>query len=186
MKDSEIIDTSVMNLNSLKTFLAQEIADAKAEDVLFSIHLKATMMKVSDPILFGAAVSVYFKDVFEKHAAVFDELNISPNNGVGDLMVKIKSLPAEKQAEIEADIQAEYAKNPELAMVNSDKGITNLHVPSDVIIDASMPAAIRTSGKMWGPDGKAKDTKFVIPDRCYSGIYQTVIDFCKKMEHLIQ
>ncbi|MCP9769053.1 NADP-dependent isocitrate dehydrogenase [Lacihabitans sp. LS3-19] len=180
LKDSEIIDTSVMNLNSLKTFLAQEIADAKAEDVLFSIHLKATMMKVSDPILFGAAVSVYFKEVFEKHTAVFDELNISPNNGLGDLLVKIKSLPAEKQAEIEADIQAEYAKNPELAMVNSDKGITNLHVPSDVIIDASMPAAIRTSGKMWGPDGKAKDTKFVIPDRCYSGIYQTVIEFCKK------
>jgi isocitrate dehydrogenase len=180
LEDSEIIDTSVMNLKSLKTFLAQEIADAKAEDVLFSIHLKATMMKVSDPILFGAAVSVYFKDVFEKHAAVFSQLNISPNNGLGDLLVKIKSLSAEKQTEIEADIQAEYAKNPELAMVNSDKGITNLHVPSDVIIDASMPAAIRTSGKMWGPDGKAKDTKFVIPDRCYAGIYQTVIDFCKK------
>ena len=180
LKENEIIDTSVMNLNRLKTFLAQEIADAKAEDVLFSIHLKATMMKVSDPILFGAAVSVYFKDVFEKHAAIFSELNVSPNNGLGDLLVKIKSLPVEKQTEIEADIQEAYVTNPELAMVNSDKGITNLHVPSDVIIDASMPAAIRTSGKMWGPDGKAKDTKFVIPDRCYAGIYQTVIDFCKK------
>jgi isocitrate dehydrogenase len=180
LKDGEIIDSSVMSLSKLKTFLAQEIADAKAEDVLFSIHLKATMMKVSDPILFGAAVSVFFKDVFEKHATVFDQLNINPNNGVGDLLIKIEGLDAAKKAEILADINAAYANNPALAMVNSDKGITNLHVPSDVIIDASMPAAIRTSGQMWGPDGKGKDTKYVIPDRCYSGIYQVVIDFCKK------
>jgi isocitrate dehydrogenase len=180
LRDGEIIDSSVMSLGKLKTFLAQEIADAKAEDVLFSIHLKATMMKVSDPILFGAAVSVFFKDVFEKHAAVFEELNVNPNNGLNDLLIKISTLGGDKKAEIEADIQAVYDKNPALAMVNSDKGITNLHVPSDVIIDASMPAAIRTSGKMWGPDGKAKDTKYVIPDRSYAGIYQVVIDFCKK------
>lgn len=180
LKDGEIIDTSVMSLSKLKTFIAQEIADAKAEDVLFSIHLKATMMKVSDPILFGAAVSVFFKDVFEKHSALFDQLNVNPNNGVGDLLIKLEGLDAAQKAEVLADIDAAYAKNPALAMVNSDKGITNLHVPSDVIIDASMPAAIRTSGQMWGPDGKGKDTKYVIPDRCYSGIYQVVIDFCKK------
>ncbi|MBP6619979.1 MAG: NADP-dependent isocitrate dehydrogenase, partial [Leadbetterella sp.] len=165
LKDGEIIDTSVMSLSKLKTFIAQEIADAKAEDVLFSIHLKATMMKVSDPILFGAAVSVFFKDVFEKHAVLFDQLNVNPNNGVGDLLIKLEGLDAAQKAEVLADIDAAYAKNPALAMVNSDKGITNLHVPSDVIIDASMPAAIRTSGQMWGPDGKGKDTKYVIPDR---------------------
>jgi len=180
LKDGEVIDTSVMSLGKLKAFIDEQVADAKAKDVLFSIHLKATMMKVSDPIMFGAAVSVYFKDLFAKHAQLFDELNINPNNGVGDLLVKIQSLPADKKAEIEADIAAIYDKNPALAMVNSDKGITNLHVPSDVIIDASMPAAIRTSGQMWGPDGKSKDTKFVIPDRCYAGVYQVVIDFCKK------
>ncbi|MBL0301122.1 MAG: NADP-dependent isocitrate dehydrogenase [Cytophagaceae bacterium] len=180
LKDGEVIDTSVMSLNKLKAFIDEQVTDAKAKDVLFSIHLKATMMKVSDPIMFGAAVSVFFKDLFAKHAQVFDELNINPNNGVGDLLVKIQSLPADKKAEIEADIAAIYNKNPALAMVNSDKGITNLHVPSDVIIDASMPAAIRTSGQMWGPDGKSKDTKYVIPDRCYAGVYQVVIDFCKK------
>jgi isocitrate dehydrogenase len=180
LKDGEIIDSSVMSLSKLKSFLAKEVADAKEKDLLFSIHLKATMMKVSDPILFGAAVSVFFKDVFEKHAAVFDQLNVNPNNGVGDLLLKLDGLDAIKKAEILADIDAAYANNPALAMVNSDKGITNLHVPSDVIIDASMPAAIRTSGQMWGPDGKGKDTKYVIPDRCYSGIYQVVIDFCKK------
>ena len=180
LKDGEIIDTSVMSLSKLKSFLAKEIADAKEKDILFSIHLKATMMKVSDPILFGAAVSVFFKDVFEKHAIVFDQLNVNPNNGVGDLLIKLEGLDAAKKAEILADIDAAYANNPALAMVNSDKGITNLHVPSDVIIDASMPAAIRTSGQMWGPDGKGKDTKYVIPDRCYSGIYQVVLDFCKK------
>lgn len=180
LQEGEAIDSSVMSLSKLKSFYAQEIKDAKAEDVLFSVHLKATMMKVSDPILFGGVVYEYFKEVYDKYAELFDELNINPNNGLGDLEKKIQSLPAEQKAAIEADIQAVYAKNPPLAMVNSDKGITNLHVPSDVIIDASMPAAIRTSGQMWGPDGKPKDTKFVIPDRSYSGVYQTVIDFCKK------
>jgi len=180
LQEGETIDSSVMSLSRLKSFYAQEIKDAKAEDVLFSVHLKATMMKVSDPILFGGVVYEYFKEVYDKYADLFDELNINPNNGLGDLEKKIQTLPAEQKAAIEADIRAVYAKNPPLAMVNSDKGITNLHVPSDVIIDASMPAAIRTSGQMWGPDGKPKDTKFVIPDRAYSGVYQTVIDFCKK------
>jgi isocitrate dehydrogenase len=180
LKDGEIIDTSVMSMSKLKTFLAEQVNDAKEKDVLFSIHLKATMMKVSDPILFGAAVSVYYKEVFEKHAEVFEKLNINPNNGIGDLLVKIQKLDKDLKSEIETDIAAVYEHNPALAMVNSDKGITNLHVPSDVIIDASMPAAIRTSGQMWGPDGKSKDTKYVIPDRCYAGVYQTVIDFCKK------
>lgn len=180
LKDGEIIDSSVLSLTALRKFLAIEIADAKAKDLLFSIHLKATMMKVSDPIIFGAAVSVYFKSVFEKHAAIFEKLNINPNYGLADLYLKIENLEAAKKAEIEADVQAVYTVKPALAMVNSDKGITNLHVPSDVIIDASMPAAFRTSGQMYGADGKGKDTKFVIPDRCYSGIYQVVIDFCKK------
>ena len=180
LKDGEIIDSSVLSLTALKKFLAIEIADAKANDLLFSIHLKATMMKVSDPIIFGAAVSVYFKSVFEKHATIFENLNINPNYGLADLYLKIENLDAAKKEEIEADIQAVYKVNPALAMVNSDKGITNLHVPSDVIIDASMPAAFRTSGQMYGADGKGKDTKFVIPDRCYAGIYQVVIDFCKK------
>ncbi|MFK7952796.1 MAG: NADP-dependent isocitrate dehydrogenase, partial [Ekhidna sp.] len=147
---------------------------------LFSIHMKATMMKVSDPIIFGAAVSTFYKSVIEKHQDTLDELGFDPNNGIGDLHAKIESLAADKKAEIEADLKACYDARPEMAMVNSDKGITNLHVPSDVIIDASMPAAIRTSGQMWGPDGKLKDTKYVIPDRSYSGVYQATIDFCKK------
>jgi isocitrate dehydrogenase len=178
--EGETIDSAVMSYSKLNDFYAKEIEDAKAKDVLFSVHLKATMMKVSDPILFGGVVYQYFKEVYDKYATLFDELNINPNNGLGDLEKKIASLPEDQKAAIEADIKAVYEKNPALAMVNSDKGITNLHVPSDVIIDASMPAAIRTSGQMWGPDGKQKDTKFVIPDRCYSGVYQTVIDFCKK------
>lgn len=176
----EIIDTSVMNTQKLRTFLAQEIADAKDQGTLFSVHLKATMMKVSDPILFGHAVSVFFKDVFEKYAQTFTDLGINPNNGLGDLYAKIESLSADKKSEIEADIAAVYQNSPEMAMVNSNKGITNLHVPSDVIIDASMPAAIRNAGQMWGPDGTAKDTKFIIPDRSYAGIYQECIDFCKE------
>lgn len=180
LKDGEIIDASLMSQNALRTYLAQEIQDAKAEDVLLSVHLKATMMKVSDPIIFGNVVAVYFKDLFEKHEVTFKELGINPNNGLGDLYAKIEGLEASKKAEIEADIEATYAKNPELAMVNSEKGITNLHVPSDVIVDASVPAAIRTSGKMWDKNGKLKDTKMLIPDRCYAGVYQAVIDFCKK------
>jgi isocitrate dehydrogenase len=175
----ETIDCSVMDFGKLNAFYAKEIEDAKAKDVLFSVHLKATMMKVSDPILFGGVVYQYFKEVYDKYATLFDELNINPNNGLGDLEKKIAGLPEDQKAAIQADIKAVYAKNPSMAMVNSDKGITNLHVPSDVIIDASMPAAIRTSGQMWGPDGQPKDTKFVIPDRAYSGVYQTVIDFCK-------
>ena len=178
--DGEIIDATVLNKRALRKFLEEQIEDAKSKDVLFSIHLKATMMKVSDPIIFGHVVSVFFKDVFEKHATVFKELGISPNNGLGDLYAKIKNLPENKRKEIEDDIKASYEKRPRLAMVNSEKGITNLHVPSDTIIDASMPAAIRNSGRMWGVDGKLHDTKFVIPDSSYAGVYQEVIEFCKK------
>ena len=178
--DGEIIDATVMSKRALRAFLKEQIKDAKNKDVLFSVHLKATMMKVSDPIIFGHVVSVFFNDVFEKHASVFKELGISPNNGLGDLYAKIKTLPDDKRKEIESDIQACYENRPKLAMVNSDKGITNLHVPSDVIIDASMPAAIRNSGRMWGADGKLHDTKFVIPDSSYAGVYREVIEFCKK------
>jgi isocitrate dehydrogenase len=176
----EIIDATVMSKKILREFLDKQIKDAKNKGVLFSVHLKATMMKVSDPIIFGHVVSIFFKDVFEKHVTVFTELGINPNNGLGDLYAKIKNLPDQKRQEIEDDIQNCYKNGPKLAMVNSDKGITNLHVPSDIIIDASMPAAIRNSGKMWGSDGKLHDAKFVIPDSSYAGVYQEVIDFCKK------
>ncbi len=177
--DGEIIDASVMSKNKLRSFLAEQIQDAKDKGILFSIHLKATMMKVSDPIIFGHAVEVYYEEVFKKHADVFAELGVNANNGIGDVYAKIASLPESQRAGIEADLSAVYNSRPEMAMVNSDKGITNLHVPSDVIIDASMPAAIRTSGQMWGPDGNLQDTKYVIPDRSYAGVYQEVIDFCK-------
>jgi len=180
LKAGEVIDASVMNRNALRKFFDEQLEDAKKMGVLFSLHLKGTMMKVSDPIMFGHAVSVFFKDVFEKHALVMKELGIDANNGLGDLYAKIAKLPEAKRAEIEADIKACYKKRPELAMVNSDKGITNLHAPSDVIIDASMPAMIRESGKMWGPDGNLHDTKAVIPDRCYAGVYKETIDDCKK------
>ena len=176
----EIIDSSVLSKKALRSYIAEQISDAKAKGVLLSVHLKATMMKVSDPIIFGHFVSVYYAPVFEKHAAVLAPLSVDVNNGIGDLYAKIKALPAEKQAEIEADIKALYADRPQLAMVNSDKGITNLHVPSDVIVDASMPAMIRDSGKMWNAEGKLQDSKACIPDRCYAGIYQVVIDDCKK------
>jgi len=176
----EVVDASVMNCESLREFFSDEIDDARERGVLFSLHLKATMMKVSDPIMFGHAVTVYYKDVFEKHAALFEELGVDANNGIGDVYAKIEELPAEKQEAIKADIEAVYESRPEMAMVDSDKGITNLHVPSNVIIDASMPAAIRSSGQMWGPDGKLRDTKFVIPDRCYAGIYQAVFADCKQ------
>ena len=176
----EIVDAAVLSKNALRTFIAEQIEDAKKSGVLLSVHLKATMMKVSDPIIFGQFVSVFYAPVLEKYAAEIKELGVDVNNGIGDLYTKIKSLPAEKQAAIEADIAALYAIRPELAMVNSDKGITNLHVPSDVIVDASMPAMIRDSGKMWNADGKLQDTKAVIPDRSYAGIYQVVIDDCKK------
>lgn len=176
----EIIDAAVLSKKALVSFYEREIENAKAEDVLLSLHLKATMMKVSDPIMFGHVVKVFFKPVFDKHAALFAELGVDVNNGFGDVYAKIATLPADTRAEVEADIAAVYAARPALAMVDSDKGITNLHVPSDIIIDASMPAAIRSSGQMWGPDGQLHDTKAMIPDRCYAGIYQETIAFCKE------
>jgi len=180
LKVGEVIDAAVMSRRELRKFYEEQIQDAKNKGVLFSLHLKATMMKVSDPIMFGHAVSVFFKDVFEKHASAIKELSFDPNNGLNDLYAKIKKLPEAQRLEIEADINACYKKRSELAMVNSDKGITNMHVPSDVIVDASMPAMIRESGKMWGADGKLYDTKAVIPDRNYAGVYQEVIADCKK------
>ena len=176
----EIIDCSVMSKKALREFIAAEIEDAKKKGVLFSVHLKATMMKVSDPIMFGQIVAEFYKDALDKHADTLKEIGFNLNNGIGDLYARIKALPAEKQAEIEADIQAVYADRPALAMVNSDKGITNLHVPSDVIVDASMPAMIRDSGKMWNTEGQLQDTKAVIPDRCYATIYQATIEDCQK------
>ena len=176
----EIIDTATMNMAKLKTFLAEQVADAKAKGVLFSLHMKATMMKVSDPIMFGAAVEVYFKEVFTTYAEDFAALGVNVRNGLGDVYAKIGQLPTAKRQEIELALETAIAHGPDLAMVNSDKGITNLHVPSDVIIDASMPAMIRTSGRMWDKDGKARDTKAVIPDRSYSGIYEATINFCKE------
>ncbi|MCJ8206909.1 NADP-dependent isocitrate dehydrogenase [Pseudomonas sp. RGM2987] len=175
----EILDCAVMSKNALRAFIAAEIESAKQQGVLLSVHLKATMMKVSDPIMFGQIVAEFYKDALAKHADVLAQIGFNLNNGIGDLYARIKALPAEQQAQIEADIQAVYAARPALAMVNSDKGITNLHVPSDVIVDASMPAMIRDSGKMWGTDGQLHDTKAVIPDRCYATIYQAVIEDCK-------
>ena len=176
----EVIDTSAMSIAKLKDFFIRELADAKKQDVLFSVHLKATMMKVSDPIIFGAVVSAFYQELFEKYATEFDDLNISPNNGMSDLERKITQLSEDTQSAIRSDIQSIYERQADLAYVDSQKGITNLHVPSNIIIDASIPAAIRSSGKMWGLDGKQKDTKFTIPDRCYAGIYQEVIEFCKE------
>jgi len=176
----EVIDATVMSRKALCAFFEQSIKEAKSEGVLLSLHLKATMMKVSDPIIFGHAVNVYYQDVFEKHAETFKQLGVDTRNGIGDVYAKIVNLPEGQRQQIEADIQAVYSTQPELAMVDSDKGITNLHVPSDVIVDASMPAALRSSGKMWGVDGKLHDTKAMIPDRCYAGIYQEVFAFCKQ------
>ena len=176
----EVIDAAVMSRDALREYFKGEIEDANRSGVLLSLHLKASMMKASDPVMFGHAVTVYYEELFKKHADLFEQLGVEPNNGIGDVYAKIESLPAEKKAEIEADIAAIYAHRPALAMVDSDKGITNLHVPSNVIIDASMPAAIRSSGKMWGPDGKLHDTKAMIPDRSYAGIYQVVIDDCRQ------
>ncbi|HZP99667.1 MAG TPA: NADP-dependent isocitrate dehydrogenase [Reyranella sp.] len=179
LKAGEIIDCSVMNAKALDAFYAEAIEAAKKDNILFSLHLKTTMMKISDPILFGHCVSVFFKDVFAKHGATLKKLGVDPDTGLGEMMARIETLPAAEKEAIKADIQAEYAKRPALAMVNSDKGITNLHVPSDVIIDASMPAMIREGGKMWGPDGKLHDTLAAIPDRCYSTLFQAVIEDCK-------
>ncbi|APX93946.1 isocitrate dehydrogenase (NADP(+)) [Halomonas sp. 1513] len=175
----EVVDGSVMSRRALSAFIAEQIEDAKQQDVLFSLHLKATMMKVSDPIIFGVAVEAFYRDVLAKHAAELDKVGFNANSGIGDLYATIKSLPDAKQEAIKADVEALYAERPRLAMVNSHKGITNLHVPSDVIVDASMPAMIRDSGKMWGADDQLHDAKAVIPDRCYASIYQTVIDDCK-------
>ncbi|TWX51577.1 NADP-dependent isocitrate dehydrogenase [Colwellia hornerae] len=178
--DKEIIDAAVMSKAALIEFYETQTAKAKEEGVLLSLHLKATMMKVSDPIMFGYAVKVFYKDVFEKHAAIFEQLGVDADNGIGDVYAKISRLPSEKQKEIEADLAAVYATRPEVAMVDSDKGITNFHVPSDVIIDASMPAALRASGMMWDRDGNQKDTKFMIPDRNYAGVFSAVVDFCRQ------
>ncbi|AMJ56546.1 MULTISPECIES: NADP-dependent isocitrate dehydrogenase [Stenotrophomonas] len=179
VKAGEIVDAAVMNRKALAAFVDAQIADAKRQGVLFSLHLKATMMKVSDPIMFGVVVDEFYKDVLAKHAASLKQIGFDANNGIGDLYARLPQLPAAEQEAIKADIAAEYAKRPAVAMVNSDKGITNLHVPSDVIVDASMPAMIRDSGKMWNAEGKLQDTKAVIPDRCYAGVYQAVIEDCK-------
>ncbi len=176
----EVIDAAVMSVRALRAFYEQEITAAKEENILLSLHVKATMMKVSDPILFGHAVTIYYKEVFDKYADTFTELGVNPNNGIGDVYAKIKALPEDQRLAIEADLQAIYKNRPKLAMVNSDKGITNLHVPSDVIIDASMAASIRASGKMWGSDGTLQDTKAIIPDRCYATMYQECIKFCQE------
>ena len=180
LQAGEIIDVARMNMGALKAFLAEQVAEAKAQGVLFSLHMKATMMKVSDPIIFGACVEVFFADVFEKYATEFADLGVDVRNGLGDVYAKIANLDNAKRTEIEAALATAIENGPDLAMVNSDKGITNLHVPSDVIIDASMPAMIRTSGQMWDKDGKPRDAKAVIPDRSYSSIYQATIDFCKE------
>ncbi|HEY1140677.1 MAG TPA: NADP-dependent isocitrate dehydrogenase [Lysobacter sp.] len=180
VKAGEVVDASVMNTRALGEFVDAQIDDAKAQGVLFSLHLKATMMKVSDPIMFGVVVNRFYGDVLKKHAAVLEQVGFDANNGIGDLYARLPSMPADTRKQIEADIAAVYARRPGVAMVNSDKGITNLHVPSDVIVDASMPAMIRDSGRMWNAEGKLQDTKAVIPDRCYAGIYQAVIDDCKK------
>ncbi|HLT06341.1 MAG TPA: NADP-dependent isocitrate dehydrogenase [Cyclobacteriaceae bacterium] len=178
--EGEIIDAATLSVKALRAFLLEQKEDAKAQGVLFSLHMKATMMKVSDPIIFGHAVKVFFAPVFEKHAALLEELGVDANNGFGELVNVLDKLPEDKRKEIEADIEACYAEGPDLAMVNSDKGITNLHVPSDVIIDASMPAMIRSSGQMWNKNNQLQDTKAVIPDRSYASVYQETIDFCKK------
>lgn len=180
LEDGMVVDSTFMSINALRQFIGEQIADAKSKGVLFSLHMKATMMKVSDPIIFGAAVVEFFKPVFEKHAATFAELDVNPNNGFGDVIAKIETLDADKRAEIQADIDACTAAQPDMYMVNSDKGITNLHVPSDVIIDASMPALIRAGGKGWGPDGNEHDTKCVIPDNSYAPVYAETINFCKE------
>jgi len=180
LQAGEVIDSSVMSRQALAEFLAQQIDDARTQGVLFSLHMKATMMKVSDPIIFGEAVKVYYKDVFAKYQELFEELGVDANNGIGDVYAKIASLPEDQQSAIKADLDAVYQSRPPMAMVDSDRGITNLHVPSDIIIDASMPAMIRGSGQMWGPDGQQHDTKAVIPDRSYAGIYQQVIEFCRQ------
>ncbi|MCX5759997.1 MAG: NADP-dependent isocitrate dehydrogenase, partial [Gemmatimonadetes bacterium] len=179
LKEGEILDTSVMRVKALRRFFEEQIEDAKTRGLLLSLHLKATMMKVSDPVIFAQAVTVFYKAVFDKHAATFAQLGVNPSYGLGDIYAKIQGLSAGQRAEIEADIAAVYATRPALAMVDSDKGITNLHVPSDIIVDASMPVVVRDAGRMWGADGKLHDTKAMIPDRCYATIYKTIIEDCQ-------
>src|SRR6185437_13434846 len=181
VQKDELISSTFMRSAALREFYETQMQEAKAKDLLLSLHLKATMMKVSDPIMFGHAVSVYYREAFEKHAALFKELGVDPDNGIGDAYSKLKSLPAQQREPIEADLKATYSKRPALAMVDSSRGITNLHVPSDVIIDASMPAAIRSSGQMWNADDKQQDTKFVIPDSSYAPLYDETVKFC--IEH---
>jgi isocitrate dehydrogenase len=180
LQAGEVLDATFMSVKALRRFIEEQIEDAKQKGVLFSLHMKATMMKISDPKIFGHAVTVFYKDVFEKHGETLKKLGVDPDNGIGDLYAKIKSLPEDQRKAIEADIQEVYKKRPPMAMVNSDKGITNLHVPSDVIIDASMPPVIRDSGKMWNPEGKLQDVKCVIPDSSYAPVYHEVVEFCKK------
>src|SRR5215471_7721036 len=180
LQEGDIVDATMMSRSALRQFLQEQVADAKQRGVLWSLHLKATMMKVSDPIIFGHAVTVYFADLFNKYGQVFKDIGVDPDNGVGDILEKIQQLPAAQKQAIEADIQACLQNGPDLAMVDSGRGITNLHVPSDIIVDASMAAAVRIGGKMWGPDGGEYDMKAIIPDRCYAGIYQAVIDFCRE------
>ncbi|MBI3245798.1 MAG: NADP-dependent isocitrate dehydrogenase [Deltaproteobacteria bacterium] len=180
LQAGEVLDATFMSKNALRTFLEEQIEDAKKQGVLFSLHLKATMMKESDPKIFGHAVTVYYKDVFEKHGETLKKLGVDPDNGIGDLYTKIKALPDDQRKTIEADIKEVYKKRPPMAMVNSDRGITNLHVPSDIIIDASIPPVIRDSGKMYNPEGKLQDCKLVIPDACYAPVYDEVVEFCKK------
>ena len=178
--DGEVVDATVMCVEKLRAFFTEQISDARQQGVLFSLHMKATMMKVSDPIIFGHAVRAYFHDVFAEYVSELDEVGAEPRNGLGNVLSAIEKLPADRRAEIEKDIQTAIQDGPDLAMVNSDKGITNLHVPSDVIIDASMPAMIRTSGQLWNAMGDQQDTKAVIPDSSYAGIYQATIEFCKR------
>jgi len=175
----EVIDSAFMSASALKSFYENEMQDAKKNDLLLSLHLKATMMKVSDPVMFGHAVTVFFKDAFKKHQATFDKLGVNPNNGLGDVYDKIEKLPVDQRKRIEADLAACYKERPWLAMVDSSRGITNLHVPSDVIVDASMPCVVRDSGQMWNKDDQLEDTKCIIPDRCYATVYQEVISFVK-------
>ncbi|MBI4914150.1 MAG: NADP-dependent isocitrate dehydrogenase [Acidobacteria bacterium] len=180
LQAGEVVDSSCLNVKALRAFYAEQIEAARKDGVLLSLHLKATMMKISDPVMFGHAVTVFFKDLFDKHGATFQELGVNPNLGFGDLLSRLPRLPEAKRAEIEADIQAVYAKRPPLAMVDSDKGITNLHVPNDIIVDASMPVVVRDSGQMWGPDGKLHDCVAMIPDRCYATMYKTIIEDCQQ------
>src|SRR5262249_22629557 len=180
LQEGDIVDATMMSRSALRQFLQEQVADAKQRGILLSLHLKATMMKVSDPIIFGHAVTVYFADLFDKNGQVFKDIGVDPDNGVGDILVKIQQLPAAQKQAIEADIQDCLQRGPDLAMVDSGRGITNLHVPSDIIVDASMAAALRIGGKMWGPDGGEYDMKAIIPDRCYASIYQAVIDFCRE------